>query len=553
MKNLQTDFTNRKKHRMYNYIILALFAIYFISTEKCFGADDLPVIQFIHGEISLDYIPFDKKFYLTGSTKFSEVDSADYIFMLVESGTKLESSDTSICQLPFNQYQKKLKLVWTRTIPDEKNFKFIVNPREHRLTSLGKPYTIKLIFASKANAVETKIFSEFQKLFSEKLKSSDSNKELITTNNTTDLIKQAVRNISKSKCPYYITIGCGGCGVLRNSTTEASNENSIAQSFMNYLKIIEKSAVIKMLIDNDSFEKNIKSYLKDIKDKKEIISSLVNGLKTMDKQELKSNGLDTNDISHLVSGQEKGINDTLFNKFKDKFNDNKRINKDTLNWFLTILLNLGNEYKSKGKLLTEQKENGESINIILSKIANSNVIQNTITVFEVSTINSYVWGTKTELDKIRIGTAFGIASIPIQANNNDVEWNMAWFAGVKYYFGAVDYSSPTIYKSDINDDGSDNYGGLSHAAITFGFTFNTTLSYQSQTLSPVLSNNIYPLIGLSYEPCPWIVLNVGTIFLKQPHSNLLVNKATLRTVPYIGLSWDFDILNKLKELIPRLL
>lgn len=143
---------------------------------------------------------------------------------------------------------------------------------------------------------------------------------------------------------------------------------------------------------------------------------------------------------------------------------------------------------------------------------------------------------KAEIDRLWIGTIVGAGGARLGGASADL--NVFMYAGAKFYFGPVDPDLPRnrMYATD-----------LSHWALTVGGVIGT-LTYKSQQQADLFAG-LKPMVGISYEPHPMLVFNLGAIFFRQPSINPLATNITSkqRVGAYLGLNFDIDLVNRIRE------
>ena len=144
------------------------------------------------------------------------------------------------------------------------------------------------------------------------------------------------------------------------------------------------------------------------------------------------------------------------------------------------------------------------------------------------------------LESISVGTVYGIAYTALSPVEN-VEYEMFRYAGLKFFFGAVDKNLPKPYLE----------GAKSKLSFFIGIIANGNLTYRGLTLFDAAGTK--PLLGISLEINRYIALDFGSVWFKQKSVSRVKSEERLRIAPYIGLSFDLDLLNNSRDMINKLL
>jgi hypothetical protein len=149
------------------------------------------------------------------------------------------------------------------------------------------------------------------------------------------------------------------------------------------------------------------------------------------------------------------------------------------------------------------------------------------------------WGGETEVRTLRIGTGVGGGNALMSPFSEHRDSDTFLFVALRYYLGPVDRSLARPWSSN-----------WARWSIDVGALFQSTLRYEGQKLTHALGG-LTPVLGVSWDVDRYLALSAGVVFFRQPSVNPANNAAREEpnAAPYIGLSVDFDALNTLRNLI----
>lgn len=145
----------------------------------------------------------------------------------------------------------------------------------------------------------------------------------------------------------------------------------------------------------------------------------------------------------------------------------------------------------------------------------------------------------TELDVIKVGTAFGGGAIFFNPRNADIrETNAIAYTALKFYFLPVDKRIDKPYLT--------NYPFFNRASIMLGIATSGSLEYRGQDLEKPIG--ITPVAGISYDINRYFSIDALTTVFRQPSTSALSSQKKTRFAPVIGLTFDLDAFNRIKSL-----
>jgi hypothetical protein len=154
-------------------------------------------------------------------------------------------------------------------------------------------------------------------------------------------------------------------------------------------------------------------------------------------------------------------------------------------------------------------------------------------------LDQVVWKSHAHISALRIGTSYGFTAVGLSPGQNpglDAVGNIT----LRFYFGPVDKDLPSPY----------TYPTIrSRFALLMGTDFSSEVRYEGEAQAD-LFGGLKPMVGLGYDVNRFLGVDAGLIFYRQPTLNPLDDAAVgdPRASPYLGLSFDFNIFNRLQGL-----
>ncbi len=176
------------------------------------------------------------------------------------------------------------------------------------------------------------------------------------------------------------------------------------------------------------------------------------------------------------------------------------------------------------KLITDNKTDIESkIRNILKPIASYQS-------------EAYTHLTSTESERIRFGSTIGAGTTFLSIGYN-TEIRPFSYMAVKYYILPVDKTIPSQFY---------NMKRLNRLSILFGASLGR-IKYKGTELEQIFGVN--PVLGLSFDfdKYRFTSLDFGVIFFEQKSLSSIDSKTNFRFAPFITLSLDFDVFNRIKN------
>ena len=145
----------------------------------------------------------------------------------------------------------------------------------------------------------------------------------------------------------------------------------------------------------------------------------------------------------------------------------------------------------------------------------------------------------TELDVIKVGTAFGGGAVFFNPRNTETrELNAIAYTALKFYFLPVDKRIDKPYLT--------SYPFINRASIMLGVATSGSLEYRGQEL--VKPIGITPVAGISYDFNRYFSLDLAATVFRQPSTSTLSSQKKTRFAPILGFTFDLDAFNRIKSL-----
>ncbi|MCB0706977.1 MAG: hypothetical protein KDC34_16795 [Saprospiraceae bacterium] len=144
----------------------------------------------------------------------------------------------------------------------------------------------------------------------------------------------------------------------------------------------------------------------------------------------------------------------------------------------------------------------------------------------------------TELNAIKIGTAFGGGMVGFNTFQDNKDLDVFGYTALKFYLLPVDKRIAQPYLAGPYF--------INKLSILVGVSVSGDLNYHGQILDKAVG--FYPIIGLSYDVNRYLSIDLGTTLFKQPSISPLTNDSDIRIGPVIGINFDGDLFNRFNAL-----
>lgn len=473
----------------------------------------LPEIELLQGTINAKYLPYGKKFILKGSALLS-TDTADVLHMTISFKDK-----------------EVFSTVWLRKFKsNETEFRIVVD----KPLDFNKEYTIKLSFYSQASLGDQSMKTIINSVKAKALSAAKA--RTFTGNDLGNFVKEAIDGLSKNNPKFgYITIEGRevtfhkGAAVSYPGATAPGWEELVATYALlatdvekNEKNLVDAQRSINILSSDDVFE--------------ELISSLKKESETNAK--LRYNVIDVANLRSLLA-LPKGTNPF------------QRLIKDINDKFLIFA-----DVKLKKRLLDLQEafidytQAAEALDTLKSSLSQAQQkvdaidakIQDGVVAAGTAFLTDRTFVSKSELESIRIGTTFGFAYTALAFQKDEQEKksltsDLFLYGGLKFFFGPVDKELPNPYLSSRTF--------WNRTALSFGMALSD-IDFKGQILQNAAG--MKPLLGFSYDASRYITIDLGGVFFKQQSISPERNRKKLHVRPFIGLSFDVDVFNRIRKI-----
>jgi len=139
-------------------------------------------------------------------------------------------------------------------------------------------------------------------------------------------------------------------------------------------------------------------------------------------------------------------------------------------------------------------------------------------------------------ETVRFSPVIGFAFTPLNVNR-DIDWRLVGVIGIKYYLQPVDKRVSNPYLA----------GDRSKWSIMGGVVAGNDLNYKGQVLNNAAFST-KPTIAVGWDWGRLLGINVGALFFLQSHVNSIESGSRLRTSPYVALTIDADLFNRLQSM-----
>lgn len=142
-----------------------------------------------------------------------------------------------------------------------------------------------------------------------------------------------------------------------------------------------------------------------------------------------------------------------------------------------------------------------------------------------------------ELDAVNIGTSFGGSVVGLNMTNRDQRaFDVFSYSAVKFHLLPVDKS--------INEPYLDVFF-INRLSFLVGISFAGNINYNGDELEPAMG--FFPILGGSYDFSRYFSIDIGATLFEQNELGGLSNAKKLRVGPVLGISFDFDLLNRFQS------
>lgn len=472
-------------------VVIFIFLLFIVTLRLIADGNVTPTtIDYYQGNIKQDYLPYNKKFILQGSTKLPEGDAKVITLSVTKGGLSVLNNQWRASQTG-----------------DNSNFQIWIDP----LAELGRQYKFDLTFyvsvgtETMLKAVQNIIASVKERL------EVDLKHGSIGLNNVNVYLSQSVENFNKSSNPFFY-VGDGGKiqqGLPTADVTAYLDERIFS------ISLIRDTLELKKEIAEDS--RIVSSH-----DFRPLIATISKNKITED---------DIAKLNNFVIDQK----DTMTEEVSKRFAALIGKLKEAENEELGKLLLSNDKIRTNYRYIKELYDQIQKFDLALDQLTKT--LSQIYTFRVIQTFQSQTWTSSTELDRLLIGTAYGFGTVFLGSNGSDMDWFS--YVGLKFYFAPVDYEASQPYKA----------GSLSRVAVTLGAVFLSDITYRGQKQADLLGG-MKPLVGVSYDFDPKLVINGGILFFRQSSINpLAINVNRPKHSFYLGLTLDFDAFNRLKGLM----
>ncbi|MFC1719484.1 hypothetical protein ACFL6S_37890 [Candidatus Poribacteria bacterium] len=436
----------------------------------------------------------------------------------------------------------------TTTADDELEFAIIVD----RPLQFGREYNFTFNFYQKFENIDDsvkeeavdKVIKEIVDKVMEKAKQQVDDVGYTSSNSLTDFLEQAVDEksdeLSKEATRYpwgiHTTLGYlspeigekdlrnfGRRGLALRYSVEVPNEwNDTLADLVLYERSLKKNKDVreetKSAIIELSRGKNFKDLVQRLRD---------------DHDEVKENDI-KNLIDSVESLQTKSNPLTPFETLEQDLEIHP-VDKETLQQLrsdYTDYIAAADKIETAKAKIVELKPKTREIRITIANAYVNSGAGKTVS-------RAYVMNT-TELKSISLGTVYGLAYTGLNLFE-DAELDMFRYAGIKFFFGPVDKNLHDPYL----------VGWRSKVSLFIGLATNGDLTYKGGVLADAAGTK--PLLGGSVDINRYVTLDIGSVWFRQDSVSPENSEKKLRAAPYIGLSFDFDVLNNSQDVIKKLL
>ncbi len=148
--------------------------------------------------------------------------------------------------------------------------------------------------------------------------------------------------------------------------------------------------------------------------------------------------------------------------------------------------------------------------------------------------------TRTKSDELRVHTDYGGGFAILNGRNNLNEGRIFGYLAVRIYFCQLDKGMERPYKKHF----ARRFSGV------LGWASPNRLSFRGEQMGSVqfLSFNVKPVLGFGFDICKYITFNFGTIIFIQQDPNPFTRREYTVFAPFCSLSWDLNLINKLKDM-----
>lgn len=469
---------------MNNYRIRVYFISLFYSTCVLAQAD-FPIIQYENGKLKTQFLPYGKKFIVKGSCILANGDTTDLVVMTL----KKEQSDTTSLVESF----------WKKKDNQNYDFELFVD----RSLDIGANYHISFYFFKYQpnSPIDTPTLKEI-------IDSSINFLELngyLSGKSTKSLIGQMNEKFRKKRLPEF-SFGREIQTLLGSKVKIESLKKELAEP------INEKVFLLKNAHDTNDSLASVRNKIDSLnKIKSKFLVSLKADSTIID------SFLTTKDVSCKIS-----------NVKVDSFKSDSV--KEYVNSCKSSYEHLKRNLNDSTKLQDELTIITKTLDDAISK-ANSNEY---ILASDVKALH-YAYASETDIRALRIRTDYSLAVSMISFDKPD--YQALYYLGFRIYFNDIDKSLRDPYKKGI----------YSRLSFVIGAVVLDKLKYKGKKLEDIENIGLKVITGLGADINKYFGVNMGLLWCEQKTVKTLSTRNYLKASPFMSFSFDFDIINKLKN------
>jgi hypothetical protein len=518
------------------------------------SAPGIPTLNYStsNGKIVQDFLPYYKSFRIVGSTKLPDID-ADWVRLEIwkigkkafKKAKKRQNANKSLNEIFEEQFEGGsidpiVTRNWKRGLGDNTStFELIVPP----LTGWKKRYFFTFTFYDKPDKDSKFIKKIVDSIIKELQKKLESSGQVTGTD---------VKNLLNSVVQSEIT------GLTANSDFHSLNTNQINPRKNRSIDVfkfddhplvgtIQRMAVDKVVLKNA--EKNLMDFSNQVSNINDNdFGKLINELNVCLDKAIKDGVVEKlpfnrDDIELLKDLKKKP--EMVPRHFDEKFIDINtpqwafRKISDTKN-ILQQLIDAFTQVYIVNEIRNNFNENMDKIIADLKKVLAGFYVKHS-TVFAECKVP--FTSDETELDRLRIGTIYGLGGAILNASNGDkldfeeAQLDLFSYVGIKYYLGPVDRRRPRPFLTN-----------MSRWSIHIGAVLKSEITYKGQDMTGMFGDMI-PTFGIGFDLNPTFCLNLGVLLFKQPGINPLSEAKEKKWALFLGFSYDIDLFNTIKGLL----
>jgi hypothetical protein len=502
----------------------------FPSAGQLMAADDIQTIRYTQGKLETDFLPYGRKFAIEGSASLPE-GNADVIEL------RITGPDGDLCyswQRPSESSDNKFRIVvdalrrldveykmtitfYQRFVPTDRDLRNIVSQSLKKIDSIRKGGLGSLTAITLVTLV--------QQASTEVLLKKNPTLRFFSTEHCVESTKPAP-DITEETIQPLMTLPAD-TKVMQTRFERADK----AKSELEKLDLVKLETLRKHLVTaREEYEKlPADKQQQNPFYTKEDVNSLFAAL-----NQPESSAEVTDPFLTLKS---KRSNPDLTGPFG-------KLSQDDLNQLDSLIQILENISITDEQVKNAERDVNDETGRLIASFKTA--IRRVFMQQAINSLQLRTWGDSAEISRLRLGTIYGlsVAALNIALSsrpNRDVEADAFSMIGLKWYLAPVDKSLPEDLKYPT---------AMSRWAITLAAVVASDLDYRGQPMN-ALTASIMPALGISYDVHSIFVVNAGVVLFKQPSVNPLSTASYTKVAPYFGLSYDFDVLNVIRNTITR--